>query len=167
MSVLEILRILHIIFGIYVVGSYIFLILILEPKLKRLGPPVQSQVMQAIMPTLLPVNGTSFVMLIVTGVALTLIVRSDALSSLLVTGWGWSMIVGLIATVTATIVGFGMIAPTGMRMEKISRTIVNRPPSSEEGRMLSQLASRAETLTRVMFALILVALAAMFAARYV
>ena len=79
-----------------------------------------------------------------------------------------AIIIGLIATVAATIVGFGMIAPTGMRMDKIGRNIEGegRAPNPEESQLLSRLSARAETLTRVMFALILVALAAMLFARY-
>ena len=51
------LRVLHVIAGIYMAGSYLFLVPILEPTLKRLGPPIQSPVMRSLMPTLLPVNG--------------------------------------------------------------------------------------------------------------
>jgi hypothetical protein len=167
MEALAWLRIVHIIFGIYVVGSYIFLVLILEPKLKRLGPSIQSKVMQAVIPILLPINGTSFVMLIGTGVAMTLIIRGGSLADLLTTGWGWAMVIGLVATVTATVIGFGVIAPTGMRMDKIGRNMGDRAPTPQEGQLLSRLAARTETLTRIMFTLILVALATMLIARYV
>lgn len=160
------LRVLHVIAGIYVAGSYLFLVPILEPKLKRLGPPIQSPVMRALMPTLLLVNGISFIILLGTGVAMTLITRSGALNSLFVTGWGWAIIIGLVVTVAAAIVGFGMMAPTGMRMEKIGRGIEGRAPNPEERQQLGRLSARVETLSRINFVLILVALATMIASRY-
>lgn len=167
MDTLALLRLLHIIFGVYVVGSYLFMVPILEPKLKRLGPAIQSPVMRALMPVLLLVNGISFIVLIGTGVAMILVMRSGALSSLFVTGWGWSMIIALIATVAVTIIGFGVIAPTGMRMEKMGRAMEGRAPRPEEGRQLEHLSARVDTLTRINFALILVAFATMLASRYI
>ncbi len=162
-----ILRVLHIIAGIYIAGSYLFLVPILEPKLKRLGPSIQNPVMGALMPILLPVNGISFIIVIGTGVAMTLIMRAGALDSLFTTVWGWAMIIGLITTVAVTIIGFGVIAPTGMRMGKIGRSIEGRAPKPSESQLLHQLSSRVNTLTRINFALILVALATMIAARYI
>lgn len=161
------LRVLHVIAGIYVAGSYLFLVPILEPKLRRLGPTVQGPVMRALMPTLLPVNGISFIILIGTGVAMTLIMRSGNLNSLFVTGWGWAIFIGLVTTVAATIIGFGVIAPMGMRMEKISQSIQGRAPNAQEGQRLGQLSKGVENLSRVNFILILVALATMLAARYI
>ncbi|MFQ6121697.1 MAG: hypothetical protein ACE5LA_01380 [Dehalococcoidales bacterium] len=160
------LRILHVIFGIYVAGSYLFIVPILEPKLKRLGPPIQSPVMRSLMPILLPINGISFIILIGTGVAMTLIMRSGALNTLFVTGWGWAMIIGLVATVAAGVVGFGFIAPTGLRMDRLGRSIEERAPNPDEGQQLHQLSARVETLSRVNFVLIIIALATMIASRY-
>ena len=161
------LRVLHVIAGIYMAGSYLFLVPILEPKLKRLGPPIQSPVMRSLMPTLLPVNGISFIILIGTGVAMTLIMRSGTLNSLLVTGWGWMMFIGLITTVAAAIIGFGVLAPTGMRIEKIGRSMEGRAPKPEESQQLGRLSARGDTLSRVNFVLIMVAVATMIASRYV
>jgi len=95
MTTLMILRIVHIVFGIYIAGSYLFLVPILEPRLKRLGPTIQSPVMRALMPILTPINAISFIIIIGTGLAMTLIMRSGALNTLFVTTWGWAMIIGL------------------------------------------------------------------------
>ena len=145
----------------------LFLVPILEPKLKRLGPSIQNPVMGALMPILLPVNGISFIIVIGTGVAITLIMRAGALDSLFTTVWGWAMIIGLITTVAVTIIGFGVIAPTGKRMEEIGRSMEGRAPKPEEGQLLHQLHSRVETLSRVNLVLILVALDTMIASRYI
>ncbi len=167
MSTLEVLRIVHIIFGIYVAGSYLFLVPILEPRLRRLGPSIQGPVMRAIMPPLAVVNGISFVALIGTGVAMTLMLRAGALDSLVTTSWGWVIVIGLLATLGATFVGFGLLIPTGIRMDKLGSGIAGRPPSPEEGRQLHALSNRVEALSRANFALIVIALATMIVARYV
>jgi len=167
MTTLMILRIVHIIFGIYVAGSYLFMVPILEPRLKRLGPAIQSPVMRALMPILTPVNGLSFIIIIGTGVAMTLIMRSGALNTLFVTAWGWAMIIGLVATVAVIIVGFGFLAPRGLRMDKLGRSIEGRAPTPDEGKILHQLSARVETLSRVNLVLVVIALASMIASRYI
>jgi hypothetical protein len=166
-TLMVILRVVHVVSGIYVAGSYLFLVPILEPRLKRLGSAIQSPVMRSLMPILTPVNGLSFIILLGTGVAMTLILRWGALNTLFVTGWGWAMIVGLVATVAASVVGFGILMPTGLRMERLGRSFEGRAPKPEEGQQIQQLSARVETLSRVNFALIMIALATMIISRYV
>ncbi len=167
MTILMVLRIVHIVFGIYIAGSYLFLVPILEPRLKRLGPAIQSPVMRALMPILTPVNAVSFIIIIGTGTAMTLIMRSGALNTLFVTAWGWAMIIGLVATLAAAVVGFGFLMTTGFRMDKLGRSIEGRAPTPDEGKILHQLSARIETLSRVNLVLIVIALASMIASRYV
>jgi len=88
MTTLMVLRVVHVVFGIYIAGSYLFMVPILEPRLKRLGTAIQSPVMWALMPILTPVNAISFIIIIGTGVAMTLIMRSGALNTLFITTWG-------------------------------------------------------------------------------
>jgi len=57
--------------------------------------------------------------------------------------------------------------PTGIRMDKMGRTIEGRAPNPDEGRQLHQLSVRVETLSRVSLVLIVIALATMVASRYV
>ncbi len=167
MTTLMVLRILHIVFGIYVAGSYLFMVPILEPRLKSLGPATQSSVMRALMPILTPINAISFLIIIGTGMAMTLIMRSGALNTLFVTAWGWAIIIGLAVTVAAGVVGFGFLMPTGIRMDKMGSSIEGRAPNPDEGRQLHQLSTRVETLSRVNLVLIVIALATMVASRYV
>ena len=166
MTTLMILRIVHIVFGIYIAGSYLFLVPILEPRLKRLGPAIQSPVMRALMPILTPINAISFIIIIGTGLAMTLIMRSGALNTLFVTTWGWAMIIGLVATLAVCVVGFGFLMTTGFRMDKLGRSIEGRAPTPDEGKQLHQLSARIETLSRVNLVLIVIALATMIASRY-
>ena len=167
MTILMVLRIVHIFFGVYIAGSYLFMVPILEPRLKRLGPAIQSPVMRALMPILTPINAISFIVIIGTGVAMTLIMRSGALNTLFVTTWGWAMIIGLVATLAAAVVGFDFLMTTGFRMDKLGRSIEGRAPTPDEGKILHQLSSRIETLSRVNLVLIMIALATMLLSRYV
>jgi hypothetical protein len=77
------------------------------------------------------------------------------------------MIIGLIATLVVIIVGFGFLTPTGIRMEKMGRSIEGRPPTPEEGQKLNQLSARVETLSRINFIFIIIALVTMVISRYV
>ncbi len=167
MDIIAVLRIIHVVFGIYVAGSYLFLVPILEPRLKRLGPAIQSPVMRALMPIMTPVNAISFIIIIGTGMAMTLIMRSGALNTLFVTAWGWAMIIGLVATLAAAVVGFGFLMTTGFRMDKLGRSIEGRPPNPDEGKQLERLSAQVETPSRINLVLIVVALATMVASRYV
>ena len=160
------LRLIHVIAGIFVGGTYLFLVPILEPRLKRLGPALQGPVMSALMPILTPIMGASFVVLFGTGTAMTLMVRQGNLSQLVTTAWGWDILLGIIATIAIFIVGFGILTPTGIRMEKLGRSIEGRAPSPEEGQRLHQLSVRIEKLSRINFVFVLIALATMVIARY-
>lgn len=160
------LRLIHVIAGIFVGGTYLFLVPILEPRLKRLGPAIQGPVMSALMPILTPIMGASFVVLFGTGTAMTLMVRQGNLSQLVTTAWGWDILLGIIATIAIFIVGFGILTPTGIRMEKLGRSIEGRAPSPEEGQRLHQLSVRVEKLSRINFVFVLIALATMVIARY-
>lgn len=88
MSILAILRIVHILSGVFVAGYYFLMVPIVMPRLKRLGPAIQGPVMQALMPILTPVMATSVILLLGTGIAMTLILRQGALDTLFTTGWG-------------------------------------------------------------------------------
>jgi len=160
------IRLIHVIAGIFVGGTYLFIVPILEPRLKRLGPAIQSPVMSTLMPILAPVMGISFLVLFGTGTAMTLMLRQGNLVQLLTTTWGWIILVGISATLAICVIGFGIITPTGMRLEKLSRSIKGRAPKPEEEQQLHQLGARIETLSRINFVFVIIAVATMVIARY-
>lgn len=159
------LQILHIIFGIFIGGSYLFLVPILEPRLKHLGPAIQGPVIRALMPILTPIYMVSFVIVFGTGIAMALITKQGSLGSLLTTAWGLDIVVGFIATTAAMVIGFGIIAPTGMRMGKLGDSIQGRAPTPEEGQKLQQMSGKVDRLTRINFIVIMIALVTMVIAR--
>ena len=54
-----VLRIVHIVFGMFWAGTAVFLAVILDPRLRSLGPEVQRPVMGAIAPIMGPALGIS------------------------------------------------------------------------------------------------------------
>ncbi|MBI2847391.1 MAG: hypothetical protein HYX82_05885 [Chloroflexi bacterium] len=160
------LRILHIVFGTLWAGTTFFNVLFLEPQLRRLGPNISNPVYGALMPVITPAMMLSSVVVLGSGVAMTLVMRWGILDELLTTSWGWAVLIGFIATIGAMVVGFGILAPTGARVARLSKGIQGRAPNPDEARQLGSLGARIETLSRTNFVLILIAVGAMAAARY-
>ena len=93
-----VLRILHIVSGVFWTGSAIFLATILEPRLRALGPAVQGPVMRALMPAMLFCNHRDH-----SGrrTTLALRLRWGYLDRFLSTDWGWAMLIGFVASMLA------------------------------------------------------------------
>ncbi|MBI2866073.1 MAG: hypothetical protein HYX99_01760 [Chloroflexi bacterium] len=164
-----ILRTLHIVFGVLLVGNIFFLTLFLEPRLKRLGPGLQNPVMGALMPIVTPVQMGSYVIVLVSGIIMTLDARGvwwQSLGTFLDRGWGWAILIGILATIVAGIVGFGLVTPAAARLGKIASGLKG-PPSPDQARQMGQLAERISSLSRINVVLGIVILATMAAARYV
>ncbi len=167
MSALLVLRIVHIFFGVFLVGYFLFMVPILMPRLKRLGPAIQGPVMQALMPVLTPIMLISVIVIVGTGIAMTLILQQGNLGMLFTTGWGWAIFVGFVLTIAGSVVGFGFITPLGLRTVKLGRSIEGRAPTPDEAQQLSRLSAQVETLSRINFVIIVAVLLAMLLARYV
>ncbi len=161
------MRILHIVFGLFWVGTIFYMVLILTPRLRALGPAVQGPVMGALMPVQVPFMIVSASVTVLSGVVITLAMRWGALGTLFATGWGWSMIVGFVTTAAAAVIGFGIVIPTGRRQTELAGSIQGRPPTPEEGQQLGQFAARIGTLMVTNFVLLLIATVTMAIARFV
>ena len=161
-----ILRLLHIIFGTFWVGSALFLAIILEPQTRALGPAIQRPVMSAVGRVMAPILTASAAISILAGVALVVRLRWGHLDTLFNTGWGWAIIVGSVAALAAFLVG-GVSGMTVARMGRLGRAIEGRPPTPEEGARLQGLGGRVTLLARTTAVLLVVAVGAMASARFV
>ena len=74
-----VLRLLHIVFGVFWVGSAVFLAAVLEPRLRALGPAIQRPVMRDLGNVMGPIIGISGFITISAGIALALRLRWDTL----------------------------------------------------------------------------------------
>jgi uncharacterized membrane protein len=164
---LGIVRLIHVLFGVFWVGSVLFTVLILKPRLAKLGPSYEKPVMGAIMPRVVPAMFASAFIVFFSGTILTFNMRAGDLGSLLTTGWGLMIFVGIVATIGAMAVGLGGLTPTGIRMGRISDELNGRPPTPAQAATLARLGRRMDRLERVDFALVLIALATMPLARFV
>ena len=163
---LSIIRLLHVLLGVFWVGSVLFTVLILKPRLAKLGPNFEKPVMGALMPRVVPAMFASAVIVFITGSILTFNMRAGDLGSLLTTGWGLMISLGIVATLAAMSVGLGGLTPTGIKMGKISDQLNGQPPTPTQAATLARLGRRMDLLERVDFVLVLLALATMPLARF-
>ena len=161
-----VLRLLHIVFGAFWVGSAVFLAAVLEPRLRALGPAIQRPVMRELGRVMGPVIGISGLITISAGITLALRLRWDTLDKWFSTGWGWAILIGFIASMLAMAAG-GATDATGRRMGQISSDPEQGPPSPEQIAEMQRLGARLTTLVRAAAVLVLIAVGSMASARFV
>lgn len=130
------LRMLHILAGIFWGGSVFFLVWILFPALRRAKVPV-FPVRRAIPARILPASMASLLVLLGTGVAMTLIIKGGSLGTMLTNKWGWAIFIAFVTTFVTIIAGF-FLWPSGMRMAELDRTSRERPLTPDETRELNR-----------------------------
>ena len=135
------LRIVHIVAGVFWAGSAFFLALILEPRLRILGPAIQRPVMGAIAPVMGPALGTSAIITMSAGIWLALRLRWGHLDKFFSSEWGYAILVGFVASLLAFSTGVAS-GVTSAKMADLGRAIEGRPPSPEEGAQLQLLSGR-------------------------
>ena len=161
------LRVLHIVFGAFWVGAAVFFTFIVEPRVRALGPAVQGPVMRALVPVMVPALTASGLIAIGAGIGLALVLQWDNLGFFFSSAWGWSIIVGLVASVAAAVVGMVLNRRMALQMEAVTKGIQGRAPTPEEGQQLGQLGQRLRALARITSVLLLIAVIAMAVARFV
>ena len=161
-----ILRLLHIVFGVFWAGSAIFFAGILQPRLQKLGPSIQGPVMAALVPVIGPALIGSAVITITAGVTLALRLRWGHLDTFLSTGWGWAMLIGFVVSIGAISSGITTIAQAN-RMISLSSDVGESGPTPEQAAQLQRIASRLPRLARSTAVMVLVAIGAMASARFV
>ncbi len=144
-----------------------FTTLMLLPKLHGLGAKIERSVVRSVLSVASPVTAASALIVIATGVAMTLRLRGGDISTLLTSGWGVSMFIGFVASVVATITGFIMLMPAGLRMERIYRAIGDGEPNADQDSELDDILNRFRKIERVNFVLVMTALVSMPIARFV
>ena len=133
-----VLRLLHIVFGVFWAGSAVFLVFIIDPRLRTLGPAIQRPAMEAISRVAGPVLGVSGIVTIVAGTTLALRLRWGHLDRWFDTGWGVAILIGFIASILAFSAG-GATGAVAARMARITGSIEGRPPNEEEAAELQRL----------------------------
>ena len=161
-----VLRLIHIVFGVFWAGTAIFLATILEPRLRKAGPQVMQPVMGALMPILSPAMMFAGTVTIVFGIVLTLRLRSGHLDTFFDTGWGVAILIGFIVSVGGFASGI-ITSMTGKRLANLGASIAGREPTPEEMAQIQKLGKRLTMLTRTSAVMVTIAVGTMAAARFV
>ncbi len=163
----DILRFIHIIFGIYVGGMYIFMTWMMVPKLRILGPDIERSFLRGIMSVASPAGAVSFIALFITGVWMTLLIKGGDIGSIFTTGWGIWIVIGFVAALIAAILGFGVLLPKGLRMEKILKASDTGKLSKEDSGQVDSIISRVLSIEKINFFLVMIAILSMMIARII
>ena len=165
-----VLRLVHIIFGVFWVGSVLFVTFLLMPSLRAVGPSagaVMNQLSQARkMPMIMMLSAA---LTIVAGIWLMMIDSAGAPGGWMKSGTGRTYGIGAALAILTLVLGMAINAPTARRMGAIAAAAAKRagPPSADEARELARLQARMATGSIIVSVLLLLATAAMAVARYV
>jgi len=162
-----ILRVLHIGFGAFWVGTDAFLTFLLFPRLRTLGPDIERPVMAAIMRILPPVMMVSSIVTFVSGIFLIGIMRGWNVDWAFTSGWGIAISIGFFGTLMTLIVGFGLLPPLTIRTDKLERSFAGRQPTVAETEEFDKLTARGQMLAKVNSVLLIVVVLSMAVARFV
>jgi uncharacterized membrane protein len=161
------LRILHVVFGTFWVGTDIFATFLLIPRLRALSLETERAVMGTLSRSLPPVLTFSSIVTVITGVWLAAMFRGWNVSWVLASNWSVTMLVAFIGTMAAVVIGFALLGPLTARYEKLRRVAEGKSPTPEESRQLQRVAARVTAMARVNTVLLMIVLVAMAVARYV
>ena len=155
---LVVMRVVHILAGVIWAGSAIFLAVVLDPRLRALGPDIQRKVTAALAPPLrIVLDGGAAVTILV---GILLVYRMDRLDSLLDTNWGLAITVGLVASIFALASGIAAMSTT-------KKLIGTGQGAADEQADVDSLSAKATLLARITAALVVIAVVTMAAARFV
>ena len=164
-----VLRLVHIIGGVFWVGSVMFVTILLSPSLKALGPaggPVMNQLVQVRkMPVILM---TTSIVTIIAGLWL-LMIDSASSSDWMRSGKGMTYSTGGALAIIAVIIGMSVIVPATKRMAALGGAVAARggPPTSQEGAEMQKLQARMGAASKIVMTLLILTTAAMALARYI
>ena len=164
-----VLRIVHIVAGVFWVGAVFLLIGFIAPTARELGPPAG--------PFLAHLAGKKRVTEVILAAAgLTILaglLMYWRVSSGLDADWigsapGVGLTVGAICGIVAFVIGLTVVRPTNQATLALGREIADGggPPTPEQAARMEALQARGRTTGRVLVPLLLIAVAAMASARY-
>ncbi|MEE8045650.1 MAG: hypothetical protein V3T49_02300 [Dehalococcoidia bacterium] len=160
-----ILRLLHIVPGAVWVGAALFLAFVLQPALKKTGPPHAPALMANMLKPMVIVLHSSAILTIVFGVVMAFRVRDPLFDFLWSTDWGTMIWLGFLFAVVGY--GLGIFAGfTNKKMADIGASLQG-PPSPEQGAAMAKYRDRAIILAKIASLLILAAVATMALAQHV
>ncbi len=156
---LVVLRILHILAGVFWVGAAVYLTLVLEPKLRGLSNEVERDVLHAISKLNSLWITLSAIITIIAGFVLISRTPGRDFGQLFDNGWGWAIGIGLVASLLA----FFLSGWVGASTAKLRRALLAETLPDEDS--LAPLRARISMGSRINAVLVVVAVGAMASAR--
>jgi uncharacterized membrane protein len=167
---LYLLRILHIVVGVFWVGAVVFLSAFLTPSIRAAGP-AGGAVMQQLMGarrTPIWLMAASIITLL-SGIGLYWHDSGGFQSAWLGSGPGKTFGLGGALGIVAAVIGMAVNAPTARRLATIiaGAQAAGRPPSADEQATMAQLQARLSSVSTVTSVMLVLATMLMAVARYV
>ena len=165
-----VLRLVHILGGVFWVGSAAFAALILAPALRAVGPsagPVMHQLVKVRkMPTVMRISGIATM---VTGIWLLMIDSAGQPGVWMRSGTGMTFGTGGVLAIVAFALGMAINMPASKRLAVIGAAAAARggPPTTEEAGELQRLQRRMSVASQIVTVLLALATGPMAIARYV
>lgn len=165
-----VLRLVHIISGVFWVGSVMFTAVLLAPTLRALGPGAGPVMNQLVKVRKLPmVMMVSALLTMAAGIWLFIIDISVSDGAFMRSSPGKTFGAGAVFAILAFAVGMAVNMPASNRMAAIGSAAAARgvPPNAEEQAEIQRLQGRISTASQVVTVLLVLATGAMAIARYV
>lgn len=164
-----VLRILHILAGVFWVGAALMTTLFLQPTAQDLGPaagPFMAHLAgkKRLVDWVLRAAGLT----VLAGVLMYWRVSGGLDGDWLTSAPGVSLTIGALCGIAAFSLGLAVVKPTIMATLAIGRDVAESggPPTPEQGAALQALQSRGKTVGRIVVPLLIVAVSGMAASRY-
>lgn len=169
-SLILALRLVHILSGVFWVGSIIFLTWFLTPAARSTGQSGAAMMQQLLGVQRLPAYlVTAMLLTVLSGLTLY---RHDSVSfgsGWMHTGSGMTFSVGALLAIIGAAIGVFVTMPIGKRITALGSSIQagGRPPTAEQAASMAALQARLGTFSYINAVLLVLATAAMAVARYI
>lgn len=169
MTEILVLRLIHVLGGIFWVGSLLFVGLFLMPTLAGIGPaagPVMAGMRERRLMVVMP---TVALLTILSGLRLLWIASGGFAAAYFTTPRGGTFAASGAAAIVAFSIGMAFLRPAQQRMGAVGATLAQGPDEAARGELVAEmgrLQRRTATLNRIIIVLLVLAAAGMAVARY-
>jgi putative copper export protein len=164
-----VLRIVHVVAGVFWVGAVFLLIGFIAPTARELGPPAAPFLAhlagkKRITEVILAAAGVT----ILAGLLMYWRVSGGLDPDWIGSAYGLTLTIGAISGIVAFVIGLTVVRPTNNATLALGREIAEGggPPTPEQAARMQALQARGRTTGRILLLLLLVAVAAMASAQY-
>ena len=165
-----VLRFVHIVGGVFWVGSAMFAAILLAPALRAVGPgagPVMNQLVKVRkMPILMMASGLATM---IAGTWLLMIASAGQPEVFMRSGPGQTYGIGGLLAIVAFVLGMAVNMPASKRLAALGAAAAARggPPTADESAEMQRLQGRISVASQIVTVLLVLATGAMAIARYV